>query len=302
MVASGAGKSAQIAGVEEQKIPPAWLENTKVDWDTNRPWNEARLEVRRLLALDEASVRKAVKLTWLYAQKGDIGDGHELPLYLFLSGNYAWALKEYPRYLARQRGKGPTHGYMCYASCLAHFGDFDAALKVLEDAQRDLPPKPWTTNSLANIHHYMGDLYARRGNMEMAREHYAEARRLYPLSDQPYGRHLLPRKVAQIQAKEKMLVMGTLTGTPLRDGDYSGRAVGYSDKEDIVVSVTVQQGRLSRLDVRHKEKIDLNAPQIIPQRILEKQSLKVDGISGATITTDAIVEATYRALLQAGLK
>ena len=66
------------------KFPPDWIAATPIRWDTNKPWKDARLEVRRLLALEDAFVRQGVKLTWLYAQKGDIGDGHELSMYLFM--------------------------------------------------------------------------------------------------------------------------------------------------------------------------------------------------------------------------
>jgi uncharacterized protein with FMN-binding domain len=284
------------------KVPPDWLAATPVNWDTSKPWKDARLEIRRLLALDDASVRQGVKLTWLYAQKADIGDGHELPMYLFLSGNYGWALKEYPPYLERQRGKGATHGFLCYASCLAHFGDYQAALTALNQALSDLPPKPWRTASEANIHNQTGDVYGRMGNLAKAREQYAEAVRLYPLSDQPYGRHLLPRKIAQIQAKERLLTLESLGTAKLRDGAYTGNATGYSDKNDLVVTLTIKAGRLAGLEVRHEEKIDLNATKIIPKRILEKQSLKVDAVTGATVTSQAIIEGAYRALLKAGLK
>ncbi|MFP6762224.1 MAG: FMN-binding protein [Planctomycetaceae bacterium] len=41
---------------------------------------------------------------------------------------------------------------------------------------------------------------------------------------------------------------------------------------------------------------------IIPQRIIARQNLQVDGITGATITKDALVAGTLRALKQAGLK
>lgn len=288
--------------VAQLKVPPDWLAATPIYWDTNKPWKEARLEIRRLLALDEAHVRQGVKLTWLYAQKDDIGDGHELPMYLFMSGNYDWALKEYPPFLSRQNGKGATHAYLCYAACLAHFRDFTAALAVLNQALTDLPPKPWRINSQANIHNQLGDLFAQMGNAEKAKEHYAEASRLYPLSDQPYGRHLLPRKVAQVQAKLRLLTLEALGSVRLRDGNYTGNSVGYSDQADIVVTAAIQAGRIARLDVMHKEKIELNATKIIPQRIVEQQSLKVDGVTGATITSQAIVEATYRALLKAGLQ
>jgi uncharacterized protein with FMN-binding domain len=54
--------------------------------------------------------------------------------------------------------------------------------------------------------------------------------------------------------------------------------------------------------VKHQEKIDQNACVIIPQRIISKRSLKVDGISGATVTKDAIVSGTFRVLKKAGLE
>jgi len=41
---------------------------------------------------------------------------------------------------------------------------------------------------------------------------------------------------------------------------------------------------------------------IIPKRIIDKQSLQVDGVTGATVTKDAIVAGTLQALRQAGLK
>ena len=135
--AGAPGPSLQQA-LADLKVPLDWIASTPVHWDTNKPWKDARLEIRRLLALDDASVRQGVKLTWLYAQKGDIGDGHELPMYLFMSGNYAWAMLEYPKYLKKVAGTGATHAYRCYASCLAHFGEYTQALHVIDEAMNDL--------------------------------------------------------------------------------------------------------------------------------------------------------------------
>ena len=66
------------------KIPPAWLADVRPRYDTSNPWKKARIEIRRLLGQNrEAERREAIKLTWLYLQKNDIGNGHEYPMYLF---------------------------------------------------------------------------------------------------------------------------------------------------------------------------------------------------------------------------
>jgi uncharacterized protein with FMN-binding domain len=284
------------------KVPPDWFAQTAIPWDTNKPWKDARLEIRRLLALDEAHIRQGVKLTWLYAQKRDIGDGHELPMYLFMSGHYAWAVLEYPKHLKSVAGKGATHAYLCYASCLEHFQAYDQALAVLNQALDDLPPKPWRIANQANIHNHLGDYYVKVGHLAKATEHYQQAIRLYPTSDQPYGRHLLPRRVAQVQTKLDLMTLEELRTLRLRDGVYLGKALGYADKKDLEVTVTIRHGRIADVSVKHEEKIELNATVLVPQRIVAKQSLKVDGITGATVTSQAIVEGAFQALKQARMK
>ncbi len=285
------------------KVPPAWMETTAITWDMNKPWKDGRLEIRRLLAAGtEAEVRQGVKLTWLYAQKGDIGNGHELPMYLFLSGNYAWAALEYPKHMKTVEGKGATHEYVCYASCLAHFGEYAQALEVLGKGLKDLPPQQWRANSMASIQNQMGDVYVKMGDAEKARKAYAEAIRLYPTSEQPYGRQLIPRRVAMVQAKLDMMSLAALSTAKLRDGVYSANALGYADGKEITVTLTIKGGKMADIKVAHQEKIDLGASRIIPQRIVTQQSLKVDAVTGATVTSQGIIDGTFKALKQAGLE
>jgi uncharacterized protein with FMN-binding domain len=282
--------------------PPEWFATTAIRWDTNKPWKDARLEVRRLLALDEGSIREAVKLTWLYAQKGDIGNGHELPMYLFMSGNYAWAAREYPKHIQSVEGKGATHEYLSYASCLEHFGEYDQAIATVNQALNDLPPAPWRISSLANIQGHFGDLYAKMGDLAKAREHYAEAIRLFPTSNQPYGQHLLPRQAAKVQAKMDLLALQQLQNSSLRDGTYTGKSIGYVDTKEMETTLTIRGGKITDVQVKHQEKIELGATTILPKRIVAQQSPKVDGITGATVTCQAIMEGAFRALKQAGLQ
>ena len=145
-----------------------------------------------------------------------------------------------------------------------------------------------------------GDLYVAWGKTDLARKHYAEAIRLYPTSDQPYGQHLLKRQADRTQTKLDLLSFRSLTGSVLRDGRYTSTALGYAG--DLHVSLTVREGRMTDIQVKHAEKIDQGACVAIPQRIIDKQSLQVDGITGATVTTSAIIDGTLQCLRKAGLQ
>ena len=77
----------------------------------------------------------------------------------------------------------------------------------------------------------------------------------------------------------------------------------WATSGDVKLSVEIKRGKLASVRVvKHEEKIDQNACQLIPQRISAAQSLHVDGISGATVTKDAIVSGTLSALKKAGLR
>lgn len=279
------------------KVPPAWFEEVQVQYDTNRPWKEARLEVRRLLSLHQN--RAAIKLTVLYLRKGDIGDGSEYPMYLYMGGEYAWAIQEYRK---RQPSlpRGYTHEYLCLAACYRHFGRYQDALAVLDTALQRLPEPPWRIAQEADVCDYRGDLYAEMGDFARARQQYQKAIALYPTSDQPYGQHLLHRRAAKVQSKVNLLTVKAIEAGSLRDGTYTGQSLGYVG--DVTVTVTIQGGKITEVQVKHEEKIDQKATTIIPQRIIAAQSLKVNGITGATVTYDAIIDGALQALKKAGLQ
>jgi len=282
------------------KVPPAWFAQTPVKWSTSRPWKEGRLEIRRLLALGtQAGNRQAVKLSWLYRRKKDIGNGHEWPMYLFMGGQTAWATRAYEEFLQASPERN-THAYLDLMSCYRHFGEYEKAKATAARAMKNLPPPPWRIASEANVHDGLGDLYAELGDKKSARLHYAKAAELYPKSKQPYGRHLLARRAAKVRAKIDLLDMGAIEPGRLADGKYAGRSLGYTGPLGVVV--TVRQGRITDVVVQHKEKIHQNATRIIPQRIVAAQSLNVDAVTSATITSQAIVDATLQALKKAGRK
>ena len=279
------------------KVPPDWFDEVEIEYDTNQPWKDARIEVRRLLSVNKN--REAMKLTVLYLQKEDIGNGHEYPMYLYMGGEYAWAVQEYRKRL-RSRPKGNTHEYLSLVACYRHFGEYADALELVDVALQRLPDPPWRIAREADIYDYLGDLYAEMGNFEKATQHYKKAIALYPTSGQPYGRHLLHRRAARIQSKLDLLTVEAIESGELQDGTYTGKSLGYVG--DLSVTVMIRKGKITDVQVQHEEKIDQNATTIIPRRIIAKQSLKVDGITGATVTYDAIIDGTLQALKKAKLK
>lgn len=81
------------------------------------------------------------------------------------------------------------------------------------------------------------------------------------------------------------------------DGVYSGSARGFGG--DIIVKVTFLAGRMTELViVNHSESADVSDPAIaqIPQAILTQQTLDVDTVSGATISSEGIIAAVRDAL------
>ena len=295
----GAGESRLDEALRNLKIPPDWLAEAKSDYSTATPWKDARLHIRKLLS--EGRNREAVKLTYIYhvVQKNGSPDGHEYPMYLFLGGEPAWAVKVYANRL-RDKPQGHAFDYSALASLYAQYGEHQRALDTLNDAMQRLPDPPWRINAEANIHDKLGDAYAAKGDVEKATEHYREAIRLFPTSNQPYGRHLLHRNAAKVQAKLDLLGIKTLDITQLKDGVYRGTSLGYA--KDINATVTLRGGKITDIQLRHEEKIEQGACKSVPRQIIERQSLQVDAVTGATVTVQAIVEATYRALQKAGMK
>ena len=298
--AGGARKPSLSKALAELKVPPAWFAETNTTWDLAKPWKQGRIEIRRLLALGtKAGNRQAVKLTCLYRDKKDIGDGHEYPMYLFLAGETAWATRAYEDFVRRKPERN-THAYLSLVSCYSHFGEYAKAIETLQRALTSLPADRWRIACQANVHNAWGDLCAEMGDGKQARTHYARAIGLYPKSKQPYGRHLLARQAAKVKTKLDLLDLADLRLSSIPDGTYAGTSLGYTGP--LTATVTVRGGRIVGVRVRHKEKIHQNATEIIPRRIVKTQSLNVDAITGATVTCQAIVDATFQALRKANRK
>lgn len=79
---------------------------------------------------------------------------------------------------------------------------------------------------------------------------------------------------------------------------FTASSLGYEDQ--VEVSVTIRSGRIETVSVvKHREKQFYSSISDTPPRIVAKQGIKnVDTVSGATITSEAIINATVKALAQ----
>lgn len=96
----------------------------------------------------------------------------------------------------------------------------------------------------------------------------------------------------------------SLDGSKFRDGVYTGTGTGFNGR--ITVSVTISGGRITKISVINNEGDDKlyldKASKGVITRILSAQNTKVDAVSGATYSSNGIIEAVEKALKKAAIK
>lgn len=111
------------------------------------------------------------------------------------------------------------------------------------------------------------------------------------------GTRDMKRNQARAKASlEAIQLFDKFDPTRVRDGAYTAQSLGYEGP--IHVEVHVKQGRIDAVKiVRHSEKQFYSALVDTTRQIVEKQAVKgVDATSGATITSEAIINATAKAI------
>ena len=86
----------------------------------------------------------------------------------------------------------------------------------------------------------------------------------------------------------------------LKDGVYQGKDV--TPLCSVTVQTTVQQGAITDIKVLRSLSYPLAAKayRVIPQRIVDAQSLDVDGVTAATVSVNNIKRAVRNSLREAG--
>lgn len=198
-------------------------------------------------------------------------------------------------------------------------GEIDKALWYAEKAARAGRP------DVAYL--AAGDACRREGRYETAQGFYQK------VIDAKRGSRDIKRNTARATGNleaVKLLVDLKMAGMP--DGDYSAEADAYAGP--VKVGVNVEKGRITSIEVlEHRDKQAFRAPVLMPERIIANQDpkpvkatssssssrrrrrppvpepepemkpfLEIDTVSGATCTSEAIFNATFKALAAARKK
>lgn len=102
-------------------------------------------------------------------------------------------------------------------------------------------------------------------------------------------------------AAATLLAFAGYAGAAATDGTYHERILGHNAMFD--VAVTIEGGKITKIEAPN----NLESPGVgklaiekMAQRIIDNQSVNVDGVSGATLTSFAVKNAVNKALKAAG--
>ena len=142
-----------------------------------------------------------------------------------------------------------------------------------------------------------GDALALVGRYPDALKYYNQV-----LTDRRPARNPQYLKRYQTRARQSIAsiqLFETLDVTKLKNGTYAESSTGYEGP--VRVEVKVNAGKITHVRVvSHREKQFYSALRDTPEKIVAKQHVKdIDATSGATVTAQAIVNATAKAVHRA---
>ena len=138
-----------------------------------------------------------------------------------------------------------------------------------------------------------GNVHKRAGNDKEALACYSRVLNIVKNSPKPKKLKRLKER-AQMNMEAVRAYMN-LDITKVPDGTYTSSAMGFD--EPIDVQVTVSDGKITSVEVtRDKESQPYRSLTDIPEQIVDTQSFRVDAVTKATITSNAVIAAAAKAL------
>lgn len=183
---------------------------------------------------------------------------------------------------------GKADGSFEMAKLLGDMGHTDKAVQLALAGAKDYPEIAYLIAA---------DAQRVAGRTREAMQNYQKVLDI-PLPAKPNGRQVKNRARATANL-EAIKLFDQLDPKQVPDGDYVAASQGY--EAAVEVTVTMSGGKISAVKVtNHREKQFYSSISETPVKIIAKQHVKgVDATSGATITSDAIINATAKALAKA---
>lgn len=141
---------------------------------------------------------------------------------------------------------------------------------------------------------YAGDACRVAGRLKDAESYYRKAIAGIPKNEA--GKPHRKRDKARAEASIAAIRFYTLDPKKVADGKYTASSIGYEGP--VQVEVVVRAGKIESVKVtRHREKQYYSSLTDTPRKIIDRQSIAgIDATSSATITSEAIINATAKAL------
>lgn len=169
---------------------------------------------------------------------------------------------------------------------LGDLGETDAAINLGEAFAK--------TGQASTSFLYAGDACRVAGRLDDAEKYYRRAIAGIPKAEasKPHRK----RDKARAEASIAAIRFYSLDPKNVRDGKYSASSIGY--EAPVHVEVAVSGGKIESVKVtRHREKQYYSSLTDTPRKILARQGVSgIDATSSATITSEAIINATAKAL------
>lgn len=171
---------------------------------------------------------------------------------------------------------------------LGNMGETERAAQMAATYARQMKEPQW--GLLAG-----GDACRSAGKYEQAISFYEQVLKASGMRNEQYERRARSRAQQSIDAIKRFELLDI---SKVANGEYTAETLGYEGP--IEVKVKVVDGRIEDVAItKHKEKQYYSALRDMPAQIIAKQSVKdVVATSRATITAEAIVSATAKALVE----
>lgn len=182
--------------------------------------------------------------------------------------------------------KGMTRVPYGAIKLLGDMGETADAIKMAEQFSK--------TGDASVAYLYAGDACRVAGRLQEAETYYRKS--IVNIDPANADKGNVKRDKSRAEASIAAIRFFTLDPTKVKDGTYTAGSIGY--EAEVKVEVSVKAGRIENVRVvQHREKQFYSSIQETPRKILNRQSVNgIDATTGATITSEAIINATATAL------